>query len=39
VRLFAIAPAVAQVAIAAGVARRPLELNTYTRQLVQMIST
>ena len=37
--LFAIAPAVAQAAIAAGVARRPLDVDTYTRQLVQMIST
>jgi malate dehydrogenase (oxaloacetate-decarboxylating)(NADP+) len=37
--LFAIAPAVARAAIGDGVARRPIELHGYTRQLEQMIST
>jgi malate dehydrogenase (oxaloacetate-decarboxylating)(NADP+) len=36
--LLRIAPAVARAAIAAGVARRPIELDAYTRQLGELIS-
>ncbi len=37
--LFRIAPAVARAAIAADVARRPLDLDAYTRQLAQLVPT